>query len=380
MNFDPQFMEQMQQAAQLLQKEGPMAATAAIQRALHGGPMTSTMPASPAHNKADVLIDINLPDAVSSPGHPRANGLTGLAQRLRAAAGRTAVQEVESSDATPLKGKFLSLSGKALAGSRSYKLYVPSSYTPNNALVLMLHGCKQNPDDFAAGTGMNVLAEKHGFLVAYPAQTKNANNSNCWNWFQAGDQRREGGEPAIIAAIARDVVRDYKVDPSRVYVAGLSAGGAMAAIVASEYPDIFAAAGVHSGLPTGAAHDVPSAFAAMKNGTGNAAGKVDIPLIVFHGDNDKTVHPRNGHAVLAQRTGKTSSATTVEKGSAQNGRAYTKVIHRDSAGKLLAEHWTVHGSGHAWSGGSRRGSYTDPQGPDASLEMFRFFQEHRKAN
>lgn len=225
---------------------------------------------------------------------------------------------------------------------------------------------------------MNTLAEDHGCLVAYPAQSKNANGSNCWNWFQAGDQRREQGEPAIIAAIARGILRDYKADPARVYVAGLSAGGAMAAILASEYPDLFAAAGIHSGLPTGAAHDVPSAFAAMKNGTAKAARAAGIPLIVFHGDADRTVHPRNGHAVLGQRTAQQSSDAAMEKGRAPNGRGYTRAIHRDSTGKLLAEHWTVHGSGHAWSGGSPRGSYTDPLGPNASREMLRFFLEHRK--
>jgi poly(hydroxyalkanoate) depolymerase family esterase len=243
----------------------------------------------------------------------------------------------------------------------------------------MLHGCKQNPDDFAAGTGMNALAEEEGCLVAYPAQAKNANGSNCWNWFQAGDQRRDGGEPSIIAAITREILRDYKVDPARVYVAGLSAGGAMAAILASEYPDLYAAAGVHSGLPTGAAHDVPSAFAAMSKGgaPGAAKGgnKSAVPVIVFHGDNDKTVHPRNGHDVLAQQADPKASAATVEKGSTPNGRSYTRAVHRDAAGKLVAEHWTVHGSGHAWSGGTRRGSYTDPKGPDASREMLRFFQQ-----
>jgi poly(hydroxyalkanoate) depolymerase family esterase len=385
MTINQQFLAQMQEAAQLLQTEGPMAATAAIQRALNGGATPPAPHATPSGTaQPDVLIDINPVSAAEEAPQPPRAGLSGLAQRLRARMARGAVQDVQdvqpegSENQSPLKGKFLSLSASTPAGSRTYKLYVPESYAPGGALVVMLHGCKQHPDDFAAGTGMNALAEEHGCLVAYPAQSKNANGSNCWNWFQAGDQRREGGEPSIIAAIARDILRDYKADPARVYVAGLSAGGAMAAILASEYPDLFAAAGIHSGLPTGAAHDVPSAFAAMQKGTLKAGRAASIPLIVFHGDADKTVHPRNGQAVLAQRTAGRASGASVEKGKATNGRGYTRAIHRDSTGKLLAEHWTVHGSGHAWSGGSRRGSYTDPQGPDASREMLRFFLQHRK--
>ncbi|MFL6718670.1 MAG: alpha/beta hydrolase family esterase [Burkholderiaceae bacterium] len=388
MNINQQFLAQMQEAAQLLQTEGPMAATAAIQRALNGGATPSSPNAATSDPKQpEVLVDINPVSAANETPQPPRAGLSGLAQRLRARMARAAVQDVQDvqdrqpgtgEDQAPLKGKFLSLTASTPAGSRTYKLYIPSSYAPGGALVIMLHGCKQHPDDFAAGTGMNVLAEEHGCLVAYPAQSKNANGSNCWNWFQANDQRRERGEPAIIAAIARDILRDYKADPARVYVAGLSAGGAMAAILASQYPDLFAAAGIHSGLPTGAAHDVPSAFAAMKNGTVKAGGAAAIPLIVFHGDADKTVNPRNGQAVLAQRTAGRASNAEVEKGKAANGRGYTRAIHRDSTGKLLAEHWTVHGSGHAWSGGSRRGSYTDPQGPNASREMLRFFLEHRK--
>lgn len=374
MKINEQFLAQMRDAAQLLQTEGPMAATAAVQRALNGG--AADMPFAPVSkaSPADTIIDIN-------PASPtRRPSMAGLAQRLRAGMALPVVEDVDTSAAPALKGKFLSLSCSAPAGTRAYKLYIPSTYTGQSMpLVVMLHGCKQNPDDFAAGTGMNALAEEEGCLVVYPAQAKNANGSNCWNWFQAGDQRRDGGEPSIIAAITREIIRDYKADPARVYVAGLSAGGAMAAILASEYPDLYAAAGVHSGLPTGAAHDVPSAFAAMSKGgapgAAKAGNKSAVPVIVFHGDNDKTVHPRNGHDVLAQQADPKASAATVEKGSTPNGRSYTRAVHRDAAGKLVAEHWTVHGSGHAWSGGTRRGSYTDPKGPDASREMLRFFQQ-----
>ncbi|SMP40701.1 extracellular catalytic domain type 1 short-chain-length polyhydroxyalkanoate depolymerase [Noviherbaspirillum suwonense] len=385
MNINENFIAQMRDAARLLQTEGPMAATAAVQRALHGAaPGGAASPfAQPA--PADNVVDINpaFAETVKPQAAPRRAGIAGLAQRLRAGMGQPVVDDVEevaASDAAPLKGKFLSLSCTAPAGTRAYKLYIPSTYAGEPApLVVMLHGCKQNPDDFAAGTGMNALAEEQGCLVVYPAQAKNANGSNCWNWFQANDQRRDRGEPSIIAAITQQVMRDYKVDPERVYVAGLSAGGAMAAILASEYPDLYKAAGVHSGLPTGAAHDVPSAFAAMQDGAANGALKARsgaaIPVIVFHGDRDRTVHPQNGHQVLAHHAGPQPGAATTEKGSTPNGRSYTRAIHRNAGGKLTAEHWTVHGSGHAWSGGSKRGSYTDPKGPDASREMLRFFGE-----
>jgi poly(hydroxyalkanoate) depolymerase family esterase len=394
MKINEDFIAQMQDAARLLQTEGPMAATAAVQRALHGAtPDGAAAPfayQTPPPNVVDINPAFTGTTAKAQPAPTsRRSGIAGLAQRLRAGMGKLVVEDVEdlekvsTDSADPLKGKFLSLSCTAPAGTRAYKLYIPSTYAGEPApLVVMLHGCKQNPDDFAAGTGMNALAEEQGCLVAYPAQAKKANGSNCWNWFQADDQKRDRGEPSIIAAITQQVMRDYKVDPARVYVAGLSAGGAMAAILASEYPDLYKAAGIHSGLPTGAAHDVPSAFAAMSNGAANGVLKAKtgaaVPVIVFHGDRDKTVHPQNGQQVLAQQAGAQPGAATTEKGSKPNGRSYTRAIHRNAGGKLMAEHWTVHGSGHAWSGGTKRGSYTDPKGPDASREMLRFFAETGK--
>jgi poly(hydroxyalkanoate) depolymerase family esterase len=389
MKINEEFIAKMQDAARLLQTEGPMAATAAVQRALHGAAPDGAASPFAYQTPPPNVVDNNPAFAgttAKAQATSRRSGIAGLAQRLRAGMGKLVVEDVEdvekvnTGSADPLKGKFLSLSCTAPAGTRAYKLYIPSTYAGEPApLVVMLHGCTQNPDDFAAGTGMNALAEEQGCLVAYPAQAKKANGSNCWNWFQAGDQRRDSGEPSIIAAITQQVMRDYKVDPARVYVAGLSAGGAMAAILASEYPDLYKAAGVHSGLPTGAAHDVPSAFAAMSSGAANGVLKAKtgatVPVIVFHGDRDKTVHPQNGHQVLAHHAGPQSGAATTEKGSAPNGRSYTRAVHRNAGGNLMAEHWTVHGSGHAWSGGSKRGSYTDPKGPDASREMLRFFAE-----
>ena len=268
------------------------------------------------------------------------------------------------------------------AGSRSYKVFVPSGYHGQALpVVVMLHGCTQDPDDFAAGTGMNALAEEQTFLVAYPRQPPSANMQKCWNWFNAGDQDREGGEPSLIAGIAREVIAEFSADAARVYVAGLSAGGAAAAIMAATYPDLFAAAGIHSGLACGAARDMPSAFAAM-NGGGPVRPRGDgpvVPTIVFHGDADRTVHPVNGDQVIAQAAPDTVLGRTVTRGETPGGIGYTRTVQADAAGRDILEQWVVHGAGHAWSGGSASGSYTDPRGPDASREMLRFFLAHMNA-
>lgn len=259
------------------------------------------------------------------------------------------------------------------AGRLGYKLYIPASRRRGAALIVMLHGCTQSPEDFAAGTRMNELAEAEGFLVAYPAQSTGANAQGCWNWFEAGHQRRDAGEPALIAGMTRALVAEFSIDPARVFVAGLSAGGAMAAILAGEYSDLYAAAGVHSGLAAGAAKDMPSAFAAMSGAAkapARAASRAGAPLIVFHGDRDKTVHPRNGEQVIA-RAGAPGGVT---RGQSAGGAAWTRTNY--SGG----EHWLLHGAGHAWSGGGAAGSYTDPRGPDASGEMLRFFKERSDWN
>ncbi len=304
-------------------------------------------------------------------------GIGGLAKRA----------PMHAPDVVPDGGQFLVASYGNQAGSRDYKLYVPSGYHGQAVpLVVMLHGCTQSPDDFAAGTRMNVLAEEHTCLVAYPAQAASANAAKCWNWFRPSDQQRGQGEPSLIAGITRQIMRDYSVDAERVYVAGLSAGAAAAAIMGMTYPDLYAAIGVHSGLACGAAGDLPSAFAAMRQGEAVAVRRSGeyrrmIPTIVFHGDQDGTVHPRNGHQVIAQSgaTPMTDLRTTVQHGRVPGGHAYSRTLHADARGQTILEHWVIHGAGHAWSGGSPAGSYTDQQGPDAAREMLRFFLEHRRA-
>jgi poly(hydroxyalkanoate) depolymerase family esterase len=268
------------------------------------------------------------------------------------------------------------------AGSRTYKLYVPSCFKGEALpLVVMLHGCTQSPDDFAAGTKMNECAERQGLFIAYPAQPTSANPSRCWNWFEASEQRRGHGEPSLIAGITRQIMRDFPVDAGRVYVAGLSAGGAAAAIMAATYPDLYAAVGVHSGLACGAAHDMASAFSAMRTGGGPhapsaRATRTMVPTIVFHGDQDKTVNPVNADQVIAQAKLGTDLKTTVVRGRSAGGVNFLRTIESDESGRSMLEQWVLQGTGHAWSGGSPQGSYTDPRGPDASREMVRFFLQH----
>lgn len=315
-----------------------------------------------------------------SPAAPKGPLLKTLARRLGDLTGATANLELPhrgrkgAADALG-EGQFLARSYTGDGGHGSYKLYLPNSYegTPMPLLV-MLHGCTQSPDDFARGTGMNRLADQHGFLVAYPAQARTANITKCWNWFNPENQQR-GGEAALIAGMAREVIRDFAVRPGRVYVAGLSAGGAMAAILGAIYPDVFAAVGVHSGLARGAAHDMASAFVAMaQGGETPEPDHPAVPTIVFHGDRDHTVNPANAARVLAQaRGGGAPRAPKVTEGKTAGGVAYTRTTETGRDGRPALEYWAVHGAGHAWSGGNPEGSYTDPTGPDASREMLRFF-------
>jgi poly(hydroxyalkanoate) depolymerase family esterase len=317
----------------------------------------------------------SLGDVVDALRDGRSSGLTAVLPAIGAPAAPVSLQ-------VPDGAQFVARSYACRAGSRQYKLYIPADRPDGSqGLVVMLHGCTQSPDDFAVGTDMNAVAEAHGLLVAYPAQTSIHNGRSCWNWFRPGDQRRDIGEPAIIAGITRALIAEFDIDPSRVYVAGLSAGGAMAAVMGEAYPELYAAIGVHSGLPYGSASDLVSAFAAMRDEPGGghpmprlAAGGKAVRTIVFHGSADQTVHPANADRILAVARVRTEAGEVRRvEGRSPSGRTYSRTIALTAGGAAAAELWLVQGAGHAWSGGQAAGSYTDPTGPDASAEMVRFF-------
>ncbi|MBH2018856.1 MAG: PHB depolymerase family esterase [Burkholderiales bacterium] len=341
---NPAFQHSMAEATRLMQTGNLQAATAAIQAALGAA-------AAPAD--AD---DLNVIDVAAYE------------------VGRQAPAQPAPTVKPGPSGQFISGSHtEGAAGTREYKLYIPpASFEGPLPLVVMLHGCTQNPDDFAAGTQMNEAALQRGFYVLYPAQTQHANSSRCWNWFKHNHQKRGRGEPALLAGMTRDVMKRYSIDPQRVYVAGLSAGGAMAAILGDAYPDLFAAVGVHSGLATGSATNVQDALSVMQTGAApGARTTASPPTIVFHGDQDATVNPANGEHVVAASAG--ASRPEHKRARSPNGRDYTRRVYKEADGRVVAEHWAVHGAGHAWSGGSAQGSYTDGHGPDATEEMLRFF-------
>ena len=392
------FLKKMLSAAGLTRRGRLIDASSAIQRALK-----PLMTPRPAAQRRPPPAARSRPSGDASPG----NAAASPQKRAHAPAERFAA------------GSFT-----GAAGTRAFKLFEPTGFEGQPLpLVVMLHGCTQNADDFAAGTRMNVLAQQRGLFVLYPIQQPRSNANKCWNWFAPADQRRGAGEPSLIAGMTKQIIAVHAVDPARVYVAGLSAGAAMAAILAREYPDVYAAAGIHSGLPAGAAHDVGSAFSAMKTGmgaepsawsaslaqaaaarpglaawpsvqslpvepatvspqAGDAAVASDgAPLIVFHGDADTTVNALNGvHAIEAVlgTTAWTPSRQVQPPNKAE--RAFTRTTYRQageaSDAPSRAELWVVEGAGHAWSGGAAAGSYTDALGPDASAEMLRFFAEH----
>lgn len=284
-------------------------------------------------------------------------------------------------DIVPEGARFIESRYSSPAGSRAYRLFIPSRYREQPLpLVVMLHGCTQSPDDFAAGTRMNFVAEEQNCFVVYPAQPSQANRAKCWNWFRAADQQRGSGEPSLIAGITRQIMDDYVVDRKRVYIGGLSAGAAAAAIMGATYNDLYAAIGIHSGLACGVATDLPSALVAMRQGGSDRKAilgdRTPVPTIVFHGDRDTTVHPNNGNQILEHSLGTIRTQKKVQRGQVPGGHAYTRTILSDASGRGMLEHWNIHGAGHAWSGGCPVGSYTDSRGPDATREMLRFFLEH----
>jgi poly(hydroxyalkanoate) depolymerase family esterase len=351
------------------------AIAAAIERALDAAGLRN------ASNGAGSGVRATIDRALATAGlAPAQRGVNGFAEPAAPVRPRT-----PPLDATPIPGRLSTQRHVGPHGEREFALYLPSNHdgvTPLPLLV-MLHGCKQDPRDFALGTRMNEVAEARGFVVAYPAQSARANGGCCWNWFEGAQQQRGAPEPASIVGVVEQLVAQHAVDRSRVFVAGLSAGAAMALLLGRHYPEVFAGVAAHSGLPAGAARDMPSAFAAMSGGPAGTLSQPPgpaLPTIVFHGDVDATVVPRNGHAIVdaalaAWRQEGLALQESVRLEVHAGGRLCTTTEYRDTRGRALVESWTVHGAAHAWSGGSSAGSYTDVGGPDASAQIARFFLE-----
>lgn len=385
------FVDAMLRATELTRAQNLLEATRQIQAAVRGASPHDERPTGALLLEAPSSFSRSEASSESSHAPAQRNPLARVRRPLRetiellrkaklpGAPSRRRVRPTIPEGAAHLSRNF-----SCAAGSRDYKIFLPSRLEEHAPLIVMLHGCTQGPGDFAVGTRMNDLAEEGGFIVVYPEQAASANNAGCWNWFNHGDQIRDMGEPSIIAGMTRSVIAEYAVDASRVFIAGLSAGGAMAVVMGATYPELYAATGVHSGLAFGAATDVISAFAAMRG----SAPRVDtrsmkdaVRTIVFHGTADTTVHPSNGELIFSDAhssiaDGEKISSAEEERG----GRMFRRTIVADAAGIPLVEHWEVRGLGHAWSGGDSRGSYTDVHGPNASREMVRFFLERQPSD
>jgi poly(hydroxyalkanoate) depolymerase family esterase len=287
------------------------------------------------------------------------------------------------------------------AGTLAYEAFVPDSVGGEGGkrvpLVVALHGCTQTAAGFRALTRLDELAAKRGFVVVFPEQPKSRNQLGCWNWFQQDHMQRGAGEPSMIAGITNEVLQRYPIDPDRVYVTGLSAGGAMASVMGATYPDLFAAIGVAAGCEyaAGAAcagykgTDPEQSARAAYQAMGSLARPV--PFIVFQGDKDKTVPPENadqlvqsGQAIAdwaddgARNSSIPARPSRTSAGWNQGGRSYTLRHYKDGHGHELAQYWMVHGMEHAWSGGDATQPYADPAGPDATAAMYDFFMDHAK--
>jgi len=403
--MNPDFQRMMSRAALQTRGGDLMGATRSIQNALAGAAdTTAEAEANTDARRGEVIdvearviddrfVEIGVAEGLRSPPVARevldardVHDRQGVPDVRRPHAGHEAPPARETR--APVMDEERFLAGNYAHGrvSIDYKLYVPpGDPSVPRPLLLMLHGCTQNPDDFAAGTRMNEVAKRHGWLVLYPEQSTKVNPQGCWNWFKTSHQERGRGEPALLAALTHHVMAGHEVDARRVHVAGLSAGGAMAAVLGQTYPELFASVGVHSGLPCGAVASAPEALAMMRTGqeTRNTARPAApppraIPTIVFHGTRDMTVHPLNGEHVYADATAGLKTTDRVEHGR-EGGRAYTRKTSVATDGRTLAELWLIDGAGHAWSGGDRRGSHADWQGPDAAGQMICFFSAHPRA-
>ena len=363
-------LDVMNEALGLVKKSDLGGATALIRKALSGE-------SAPAGENGDSNAPPTRPSAKVIPLAPRRP----LGETLRALRVRPIMPPSlpdAPSPAPELGERFLRRAYHGPAGSLDYRLYIPADAERRDlALVIMLHGCTQSPEDFALGTRMNALAEEFGLIVAYPHQTRLANPQGCWNWFDRRHQNRSSGEPAKLAGLAQALAKEFDVRRERVFAAGLSAGGAMAEVLAATYPDVFEAVGIHSGLPYKSAADVPSAFAAMKGTPALdpaplAASGRHVRKIIFHGMADSTVNPVNGEHIFDEAE-RGEALTRSDLDWPIEGGRVSRTAVKDADGRAVAEQWLVEGGGHAWFGGDPRGSFTQTVGLDASRVMVRFF-------
>ena len=362
-------------ALDAVRSSNPMAATRLIQEALRGSVRPDTYsPPSPS------TLDFPEPpyggrEGFRSSRSKRRSGLGETIAALRSLKLPLDINTHRPDISLPESPNFAKRSFACASGQRDFRLFIPSAKP--RGLIVMLHGCRQTAEDFAVGTNMNAIAEQHNLLVAYPHQPSSANSMSCWNWFRPQDQARLGGEGEIIAGLTQNVRAEFEIPQENIFLAGLSAGGAMAAVLGSTYPALYAAVGIHSGLAYKSAHDVNSAFAAMRGqnrlGTAMVGHEFRPRLIVFHGKGDQTVAPTNATQLWEDAVRSKGPGDVLEVTVSAGGRTVDRRIFSASADVRSVEQWIIHGSGHAWSGGDPRGSYTDAKGPNASAEMVRFF-------
>ncbi|MFN4140756.1 alpha/beta hydrolase family esterase [Aestuariivirga sp.] len=369
--FD-QLSPAMRRALAAARRSNPMEATRVLQEAL------GVVPVRPPYRHSTV---VNGGQESPEGGIPKLRCLADTLTDLRSTRDVSQLRRSRRL-VLPEGSAFLQRTIQTSSGGRDFRLFVPSTHRPRG-LVVMLHGCKQNAEDFALGTCMNFAADAEGLLVAYPTQARSANAMGCWNWFRPEDQRRDEGEPLILAELTRSLVLEYALG-SKVFIAGLSAGGAMAAVMGANYPDLYDAIGVHSGLPCYSAHDVNSAFAAMRGDHQSGQSNASLPatatrLIVFHGSHDRTVAPSNGERLVNSLRWSNPSARVNERHFTSRQRAvkFTEIVEPD--GKLSGEAWFVEGASHHWIGGDPAGSFAKAEGPSASTEMVRFFLGRRRS-
>lgn len=384
-------IEELKKATELTRQGRLMEAASTIQRALDGAEAmparagrtppdanTGARPAQPAPDIADVPFRELPASSQRVLERPLAQSMVRHRDTVQLLRGESARAGQTPCRPASFEAHRFSSGGRTY----NYRLYLPPRADGRLLpVIVMLHGCTQDGADFAAGTAMNELAAQRGCIVVYPEQLARANRMRCWNWFEPSHQHRGRGEPAMIAGLAVDVVARCHGDARRIYVAGLSAGGSMAALVGQLYPEMFAAVGVHSGLPAAAATDVQSAHAAMRTAarkpTASSTSAAAVPTIVFHGGSDRIVHPDNGRQVIREAAARAASSGiplhAVEQQVTLGGRSVTRTIYRDAHQVSRLEHWEIAGGMHAWSGGSPSGTSAEPSGPRASAAMIDFF-------